>query len=216
MKVLQMAIVGPEPDPVLGVVKEYPVHKMVLFYRPEMDENYHELRRFFTMLNIDVQGIELEGDGYMQLIEEVSRFMEETDHDSAVFNITGGDTLQVSAATIAAAIHGLQVITVKDGEIVQLPRMKMEMRETISEAKFRILDGLKQKDGEASSLAELSGEIGMDKSLLSYHINGGKSKPGLRDMGFIEVEKGSRGRARLSLTKMGEVSLLGKRISITG
>lgn len=46
---------------------------------------------------------------------------------------------------------------------------------------------------------------GLDKSLISRHLNGSEDSEGLVELGLVTVNKGSRGRSELEITALGKI-----------
>jgi hypothetical protein len=79
----------------------------------------------------------------------------------------------------------------------------------ISESKMNILRALSRAGGEVDSLNTLSEMSGVEKSLLSYHIRGGRDAKGLEELSLVSIERAKQGRLMVKLTEMGRLMLLG-------
>ncbi|MFQ6089759.1 MAG: hypothetical protein ACE5K0_12790 [Candidatus Methanofastidiosia archaeon] len=88
------------------------------------------------------------------------------------------------------------------------PVMKFSYSEVVSDAKLAILNALKGLGGVVDSLNELSEKSQVEKSLLSYHIRGGRDSKGLEDLGLVEVDRTQRGKLNIKLTTMGKLILI--------
>ncbi len=60
------------------------------------------------------------------------------------------------------------------------------------------------------SLNEFSQATGLEKSLLSYHLRGGRDSKGLEELGLVEIDRATQGRLLIRLTEMGRLLLIGK------
>jgi hypothetical protein len=109
----------------------------------------------------------------------------------------------------AAFIHGLRAVAVQDGETIQLPVLKFAYHEMISQSKMNILRALERAGGAVESLNDLSEMSGVEKSLLSYHIRGGRDAKGLEELSLVAIERAKQGRLMVRLTEMGRLILLG-------
>ena len=77
-------------------------------------------------------------------------------------------------------------------------------------ASSRLTVTINDSGGEIGSLTELSKKSGIEKSLLSYHISGGREHKGLRDLGMLTVESGVQGRLTIRMTELGNLLLVGQ------
>ncbi|MFQ6012353.1 MAG: hypothetical protein ACE5LS_01740, partial [Thermoplasmata archaeon] len=55
----------------------------------------------------------------------------------------------------------------------------------------------------------LSEASGVEKSLLSYHLRGGRESKGLEELGLVEIDRGTQGRLLIRLSEMGRLLLIG-------
>jgi DNA-binding MarR family transcriptional regulator len=108
-----------------------------------------------------------------------------------------------------AFIHGLRAFAVQKDGPIQLPVLKFAYREMISESKMNILRALERAGGGVESLNDLSEMSGVEKSLLSYHIRGGRDAKGLEELNLVSIERAKQGRLMVTLTEMGKLILLG-------
>jgi DNA-binding transcriptional ArsR family regulator len=108
-----------------------------------------------------------------------------------------------------AFVHGLKAIAITEGTPMQLPVLKFAYAEMISESKMNILRALARAGGEVDSLNDLSEMSGVEKSLLSYHIRGGRDAKGLEELSLVSIDRAKQGRLMVKLTEMGRLMLLG-------
>ena len=118
------------------------------------------------------------------------------------------------AAISASYMTGIKAIDVFGDRIQLLPVLKFSYQELLSDSKFAILEGLQTLGGTVESLNLLGEQVGVEKSLLSYHIRGGRNQKGLEELGLVNVDRAKRGRLRLSITPMGRI-LVGARSAKT-
>jgi hypothetical protein len=50
----------------------------------------------------------------------------------------------------------------------------------------------------------------VEKSLLSYHIRGGREPKGLEELGLVRVERRECGKVSIHLTELGRLVLVGR------
>ncbi|WP_153280209.1 hypothetical protein [Thermoplasma sp. Kam2015] len=86
--------------------------------------------------------------------------------------------------------------------------LKLGYNGILSETKIAILRDLAKAGGKVSSLESLSDLTGIDKTLLSEHINGSEDSRGLVELGLVEVNRYSRGRLQIEITALGNIVLL--------
>lgn len=113
------------------------------------------------------------------------------------------------AALSAAFVNGVPAIGVENGSCFNLPVLKFSYTELVSDAKLNILKALHDLGGEVRSLQELGDHSGIDKSLLSYHLRGGKDSKGLEGLGLVDIDRSQQGRLAIKISPMGQLMLLG-------
>ncbi len=216
-RVLMIATVGEDVDPVLIGVRDYPVRKLVLLTIPVYRDQADGLRRKLEPLHIEVLVREVDGHNVlMDTLQKVGEIYTEEvlAFDEVVLNVSSGDKMQTCSALSAAFVNGIPAIGVGDGVPFSLPVLKFSYHEMISEAKFRILETLDRVGGSSGSLAELSEAGGIEKSLLSYHLRTTREGKGLEEMGLVHIDRGTFGRLQISLTEMGRLLLIGRRHAV--
>ncbi len=212
MKVLQIATVGEEVDPILVGIREYPVSKLVLIYSKEHERVVQDLISKLSFLKIEVERRVVNHDPIREMTQVVSDIVSNGSHgfEDIFMNATGGDKLFVAGGVLAAYVNGIKVFHVKAGNVHLLPVLKFSYSELISDSKMAILEALDRLGGVADSLNELSDMAKVEKSLLSYHIRGGKDSKGLEGLGLVEIDRATQGRLRIKLTMMGKLMLIGR------
>lgn len=134
----------------------------------------------------------------------------EASRDQILVNLAGASKHTACAAMLAGYMRGLKIVEQVDGRVLLLPALELRYEEQISEAKVSILQALDALGGETTDLHTLANEAGVNSSLASHHIRGGKEGPGLEDLGLVFVERGKQGRLAIRLTPMGD--LVGRRL----
>jgi len=213
MKVLQIATVGEDSDSVLIGIREYPVSKLVLIYLPEHEPVVRDIAGKLSFLKIEIERRPIKGQPIRELLQIISDVVN-TDgsrFEDVYINVSSGPKLVTAAAVLSAYVNGLKAFYVEDDEVELLPVLKFTYSELISDSKMAILETLDKLGGEAESLYELSDNASVEKSLLSYHIRGGKDSKGLEELGLVEVDRATQGRLKIRLTMMGKLMLIGRK-----
>jgi hypothetical protein len=212
MKVLQIATVGDDIDPILVGIREYPVSKLVLLYSQDHEKVVQDLVSKISFLKIEVDRRLVNNDPIREMAQVVSDIVSNGSQgfEDIFMNATGGEKLFVAGGVLAAYVNGIKVFHVKNGMVHLLPVLKFSYSELISDSKMAILDALDKLGGAADSLNELSDMAKVEKSLLSYHIRGGKDSKGLEGLGLVEIDRATQGRLRIKLTMMGKLMLIGR------
>ncbi len=212
MRVLHIATVGEDITPILVGIRELPVSKLVLLYSEDALPMVKDLKERLSALLIPTDAHLIKGDPVttvMKLVGEILRD-EGLHYDDIFFNVSSGSKMLSCAGLSAAFVNGVKAIgATKDG-IFHLPVLKFSYAELISEPKLKILKALKDLGGSAESLGVLEEKTAVDKSLLSYHIRGGRESKGLEDLGLVKVDRGEYGKLSIQLTELGNLVLVGR------
>ncbi len=213
MGILQIATVGDDPDAIMVGVREYPVSRLVLVHTPDYKKQAEDARRMLAPLKLDTDLVEVDGDIMLEVLRVVGSAVSDLDKkfDDVYINVASGTRMTGCAATAAAFVNGVKAFGIMDGKPFFLPVLKFSYQELVSAAKIAILRAIGEHADKIDSLQMLSEVTGLDKSLLSYHIRGGRESKGLEDLGLVEIDRGARGRLAISLTPMGSMLLAGSR-----
>ena len=210
MRFLQIATLGEEEAPIFAGIREYPVSKLVLIYEPEARFHAAEISRKLRELQIPVEREEIQNPA-REMYEVVARIIrEERDqYDDIFINVSSGRKLMTCSAISAAFVNGVKAFHVEEDVPMMLPILKFSYSEVISPSKISVLQSLADLGGEAGSLSALSEASGVEKSLLSYHLRGGREAKGLEELGLVEIDRGTQGRLLIHLSEMGRLILIG-------
>lgn len=212
MRVLHIATVGDDTTPILVALRDLPVSKLVLLYTEEARPLVDDLKQRFSGLLIPVDAHLVQGDPISHVMKLAGQILQEEGHryDEVFFNVSSGSKMLSCAGLSAAFVHGIKAIgATKDG-IFYLPVLKFSYSELLSEPKLGILRAMRDSGGRVDSLADLESKVGVEKSLLSYHIRGGKESKGLQELGLVSVERREYGRLSVQLTDLGRLVLTGR------
>ncbi|MCJ2531599.1 MAG: DUF6293 family protein [Candidatus Thermoplasmatota archaeon] len=210
MKILQIATLGDEEAPIFAGIREYPVSKLVLIHEPEARFHAAEIGRKLGELQIPVEREEIRNPA-REMYEVVAQIIREQrdQYDDIFINVSSGRKLLTCSAISAAFVNGVKAFHVEDDVPMMLPVLKFSYSEVISPSKIRVLQALDDMGGEAGSLSDLSNASGIEKSLLSYHLRGGRKAKGLEELGLAEIDRGIQGRLLIRLSEMGRLLLIG-------
>jgi hypothetical protein len=212
VRVLQIATVGEDVEPILVGVRELPVSKLVLLHTPDVDQVARELKERLAAVKVPVETYVVRGDAVVRVMALVAEILrKEAPHfDEIFFNVSSGSKMLSCAGLSAAFVNGIKAIGATEAGLFHLPVLKFSYSELISEPKLKILQALKAAGGAVESLAALEAEAKVEKSLLSYHIRGGKDSKGLADLGLVEVDRRDYGKLAIRLTELGQLVLVGR------
>ncbi|MFH1590607.1 MAG: hypothetical protein ABIC95_01630 [archaeon] len=187
-------------------MKEFPTERVLLITPEGSIKEAKDLQIRLEEFTIKSDIIPINGN----VLEEMFRVFGETcaiyDPDDLIVNVATGDRMSTCAAISAAYANGLKAFHIADDRPMFLPIIKLSYYNELSDNKMRILSSL---DGEAfKSLRDLSKELDMSVSLLSYHINGNLRSKGLRAYRLIVVKEEGKSLF-LKLSEMGRLLLKG-------
>ncbi len=125
-----------------------------------------------------------------------------------VVNVTGG-TKEIAILTLSAAfIMGVRSFYLSGGKIFWMPFSAIGLQEILGETRLQILQTLKKLGGVADSLSEIAINTGLNKSLITYHIQGSNTSKGLVELGLVRTTQKKVGvKMRIHLTDLGEAIL---------
>ncbi len=212
MRVLHIATVGEDATPILVALRDLPVSKLVLLYTEDARPLVDDLKQRLSGILIPVDAYLVQGDPISQVMKLAGEILREEGHryDEVLFNVSSGSKMLSCAGLSAAFVHGIKAIgATKDG-IFHLPVLKFSYSELVSAPKLEILRAVRDSGGHVESLADLGSKVGLEKSLLSYHIRGGKESKGLQELGLVSVERREYGRLSVRLTDLGRLVLTGR------
>ena len=209
--ILEIAGVSEDTEPVVIGVKAFPVRKVVLLYEQARIQAAQRIHARLEGEGVHVERREVGPPLLTSVLAAMAQVVREeaVDFEDVVVNVSSPDKLFFCSLLSGAFVNGLKAIAVQDGKPVQLPVLKFSYSEMISESKMNILRALQRAGGAVDSLNTLSEMSGVEKSLLSYHIRGGRDAKGLEELALVAIERAKQGRLMVSLTEMGRLMLLG-------
>ncbi len=210
MRVLQVATVGENPDAIFVGIRTFPAAKLILLHTPEFAATARDVARRTAGIKLLTELRQIDREPVISCLEVVSEILrkERTGYGEVIINTGGGPRMMTCSLLAAAFVNGVRAIDVMGDQPVTLPVLKFSYTELVTEAKLRILAALAEFGGETSSLGELAQQSGVEKSLLSYHIRGGRQAVGLESLGLVEIDRGIRGRLAIRITPAGRLMLI--------
>lgn len=212
MKVMHIAPVADYTEHIVEAIKLLPVNKLVLMYQKQHEKNALAVMEKVSFLKIDIEQKIISDRHVLGVIEGVTEIVMKykKEFDEILINVGCGGSICACSALSAAFVNGIKAYKIIDNQVIFMPVLKFSYVEVVSDAKLNIIRALKKNGGRVTSLNELSELAGMEKSLLSYHIRGGKESKGLEELGLIKINRGVQGKLIIEITPMGEMLLLGR------
>jgi hypothetical protein len=212
MRVLHIATVGEDIIPILVGIRELPVTKLILLYTEDAQSQVRDLERKLADVMVPVEAHLVQGDPIVGVMEIVAAILKEEilKYDEIFLNVSSGSKMLSCAGLSAAFVNGIKAIGATEKGIFHLPVLKFSYAELISEPKLQILRALQALHGNADSLVDLEAKAHVEKSLLSYHIRGGRESKGLEELGLVKVDRREYGKLSIHLTELGRLVLVGR------
>tara|TARA_Y100000310_G_C20702969_1_gene831808 strand:+ start:9316 stop:9981 length:666 start_codon:yes stop_codon:yes gene_type:complete len=187
-------------------IKEFPTEKVFLICPSENIKDAQDLKEKLADFTIDVEIIEITGNLMEEMFKEFGKIVAIHPNDEIIVNVATGDRMSTCAAMSASFANGLKTFGVMGNQAMIMPIMKLSYYQELSENKLKILKMLKIED--YVSLKELSKQVEMSISLLSYHINGNYKYKGLKEYRLVEVMEKNK-QLYIKLSEMGNLLLKG-------
>lgn len=208
MGLIHIAVVGQDQEPILAGVRELGADRVILIGEQAQKEAAMKLTSVLKPLGVDTDFQPIRDGGMLlgtiRLVQDLVREHKDRKQDIIV-NLGAADKSAACATLSAAFVAGVKTIDMPEDEIVFLPVLRFSYDEVVSEAKLSVLRALDDLGGEVEKLRDLADEAGLQDSLASYHIRGGRDGKGLTELGLVEVDRGTRGALTIRLTPMGEL-----------
>ncbi len=195
----------------LAGVKAFPVTKLVLLFEEQDAKAAVELAEKLEPMKCEVDRRAIQGSPLTEVLRVMAEVVhtERLHYDDLMVNVTVANKLLQCSLMSGAFVHGLRAFAIGESGPVQLPVLKFAYSEIISQSKMNILRALERAGGAVESLNELSEMSGVEKSLLSYHIRGGRDAKGLEELNLVGIDRAKQGRLQVHLTEMGKLILIG-------
>jgi len=210
LRTLQVAILGGDEDAVFVGLRNFPTHKLALVVpTEELDQAAEISAKLKDTLKLDVSVVEVKDHSVHTMLGMIGQLVKKDTEDFQDFLINlGSASKDLACAGLAAAfLYGVKAFYVTGDQAEMFPVMKFSYIRAITEPKIEILRAIERSGGQVESLEVLSGIVNYGKPLLSYHIRGSQDSRGLESLGLVEIERGKRGRLRVTLTALGKTLL---------
>jgi hypothetical protein len=216
-KTLQIAIYS-DSQSYKGIrdgIRLLPLDKLVIIHeevndrsRSLLDIPFKEfINQIRNVLMIQVEVVNVKSGDLNEVLEAVKLVYRDNCHeyDDFLMNVTEGGKLMSCTAISSAFIFGIRAFWVDPKGVHMLPILKLGYQRILSETKLNILKSLVKNGGKTESLEHLSEMSGIEKSLISRHLNGTDDSEGLIDLGLVNVERGARGRTVIEISALGRI-----------
>ncbi|MDX1611540.1 MAG: DUF6293 family protein [Candidatus Thermoplasmatota archaeon] len=208
MALIHIAVVGEEQEPILAAVRELGADRVILIGEEHKREAAAQLTTVLKPLGVDTEFEPIRDGGMLlgtiRLVQAIVQAHKDRKQDIVV-NLGAADKSNACATLSAAFVAGVKTVDMPGDELVFLPVLRFSYDEVVSEAKLAVLRALDDLGGEVEKLRDLADEAGLQDSLASYHIRGGRDGKGLVELDLVEVDRGTRGALTIRLTPMGEL-----------
>lgn len=209
VKVMGYTVIAPVGDNLKALfvgMKEFPTQKVILVTPLTKISEAKDVQEKLKEFTIDSEIKEIKGN----IFEETFRIFGEVcslyNNDDIVVNVSTGDKITTCASLSAAYANGLKTFGVMDGKTMLFPIMKLSYYNELSDNKMKILHSLCLDNW--ISLKDLSNNLKMSISLVSYHINGNYKYKGMKELRLIEVKEYNN-TLQIKLSEMGNLLLKG-------
>lgn len=218
-KTLQIAVYtdGQSLEGVKAGLKLFPVSKLIILFETEKKNKYdpipRELSTFSSQLKdtleLDVEVVPILGSSIEIVLEAVRNIYQANrkEFGDVMMNLTGGGRIMTCTSLSTAFFFGIRAFYVDASGSHLLPILKLGYNQMLSDTKIKILMALGRAGGHVSSLESLSEMTGLDKALVSRHINGAEDARGLLELGLVDISRKERGRIKVNLTTLGQIML---------
>ncbi len=133
--------------------------------------------------------------------------MHSKEFHQVLVNVSSGEKLLGCAALSSSFVNGVKVFGMDRTKTypILMPVLKLSYSEIVCDAKIKILKAIEEAGGALDILEQLEQASGLDKPLLSYHVQGAKDSKGLASLGLLDVERRERGKISVSITTLGKL-----------
>ncbi|AKA48299.1 hypothetical protein IX51_03390 [uncultured archaeon] len=216
-KTLQIAIYtdGQSYTGIRSGIRHLPLDKIVIIHErvhgksiPVNDVPFNGfMEQVSGALMAQVDEVMIESGELNEVLDAVKSVYKEhsQEYEDIFMNVTEGGKLLSCTAISSAFIFGIRAFWVDQSGVHMLPIMKLGYQKILSETKLSILSALSRMKGKVDSLEQLSELTGLEKSLISRHMNGTDDSQGLIDLGLVSVNRKARGRMEVEITALGRI-----------
>ena len=209
---------GQSSDGIRAGIRQLPVDKIVILHEETHDGLIESVQTPFGIftkqlsdtLRIEIEDLKIESPDLNDVLNAVKSVLKDNEgtYTDFIMNVSAASKLLSCTAISSGFIFGIQTFYIDQGKVKKFPMLKLGYHKLLSETKLGILSGLARAGGKVNSLESLSDLTGIEKSLLSKHINGSVDSQGLIELGLVEVNRYSRGRLQIEITALGNIVLM--------
>ncbi len=209
---------GQSYDGIRAGIRQLPVDKIVILHEETRDSLIESVQTPFGIftkqlsdtLRIEIEDLKIESPDLNDVLNAVKSVLKDNEgtYTDFIMNVSAASKLLSCTAISSGFIFGIQTFYIDQGKVKKFPMLKLGYHKLLSETKLGILSGLARAGGKVNSLESLSDLTGIEKSLLSKHINGSVDSQGLIELGLVEVNRYSRGRLQIEITALGNIVLM--------
>ncbi len=196
-------------------IRLLPMDKLVIIHEEVHDRITRQteipfnvfVKQVASALMTQVEEVKVKSGDLNEVLEAVKSVYKNhcKDYNEFLMNVTEGGKLMSCTAISSAFILGIRTFWIDIKGVHMLPILKLGYQRILSETKLSILGALVRKNGKVESLEQLSEITGLEKSLISRHLNGTEDSEGLVSLGLVNVNKGPRGRTEVEITTLGKI-----------
>lgn len=147
-----------------------------------------------------------------EMSEELSKISKEHRNEEIIFNITGGTKMLASAALILCIMKGIKAIYIRetDGEILEVPLLRMKYSDMLTPAEKRTLSGIakicEEKGSDEIKLSSVYEKRMRSAPVISSHVKR------LEELGLVEtfVKENNKREKWLKFKDSAKLCLLGE------
>lgn len=216
-KTLQIAIYtdGQSYKGIRDGIRLLPLDKLVIIHEEVHEKRSHVaeipfrefVKQIANALMTQVEEVKVSSGDLNEVLEAVKSVYRDNckEYDDFFMNVNEGGKLISCTAISSAFILGIRAFWIDQKGVHMLPILKLGYQKILSETKLSILGALARKKGKVESLEQLSEMTGLDKSLISRHLNGTEDSQGLIDLGLVSTNRKTRGRMEVEITALGKI-----------
>lgn len=197
-------------EPIFEGLKEFATEKVVLLVPSKYGLQAKGSLKEFEKLKIPVEIFEINDETSLEeTFEAFSRIKAREKGKPVVVNLGGASGMLSCASLSACFVNGLRAFEIMDNKLILFPVLQFSYYDMLSEKKLKILSTLSES-GFLESLESLGKKANIGPSLLNYHIYGSEKKPGLKELGFVEIDR-VKGKVSIRLSTLGRLLLKQKK-----
>jgi DNA-binding transcriptional ArsR family regulator len=212
VQILEIATVGSNPQRLTRTLRKIPFTKLVILHERRHRESAEEVLEIGRVLGAEVELTALDSPSFPEVLSTVTFLCtsEGENFDRIVSNASAGDPPLCCAMTVAALANGVETKLVEEEDVHHLPMVAVPYWRLVTGVKSRILAALVDAGGQVDTLSELARNLGVEPSVLHYHLRDPLHRKGLVDMGLVAVERAGN-RTAVSILPYGVIAVIRKR-----